>query len=165
MSSVPLNPAPASLLVQKAVVVSASQAHAFETFTQRMGRWWPLQSHHIGASDPQIAVIEPRVGGRWYERAADGAECDWGKVLVWDPPHRLVLTWSIGSDWKYDAKLHTEVEVRFVAETKERTRVELEHRRLGQYGANAPMMKSIFESERGWHGILQRYAEAVQGSR
>lgn len=161
MSTSSLAQAPISVLVQKSIVVNAQQSHAFEVFTQHMHRWWPLQSHHIGASDPQAAVVEPRVGGRWYERAADGSECDWGKVLVWEPPLRLVLAWSIGSDWKYDAKLQSEVDIRFVAEAQNRTRIELEHRKLDQYGANAQMMKSIFESEGGWQGILQRYAEAA----
>lgn len=163
MNSVPVSQTSSSLLVQKAVVVNAPQARAFDAFTQRIDRWWPLQSHHIGAVEPKAAIIEPRAGGRWYERAADGTECDWGKVLLWEPPHRLVLSWSIGSDWKYDAKLHTEVEVRFVAEAADRTRVELEHRKLEQFGADAQKMRAIFESEGGWQGILQRYVALAGG--
>src|SRR5262245_46311636 len=102
----------ATLLVRKTVTVNSPPKRAFEVFTQKIAAWWQLESHHIGAATPSVAVIEPRVGGRWYERGTDGSECDWGSVLVWEPPHRLVLAWSIGSDWKYNARLQTEVDVR-----------------------------------------------------
>jgi len=80
------------------------------------------------------AVIEPFVGGRWYERGEDGSTCDWGQVLSWEPPSRLVLSWDISADWKPDANLKTEIELRFIAEGKDATRVELEHRHLDRYG-------------------------------
>lgn len=74
--------------------VNLPVSHAFEFFTGFMNRWWPNE-YHIGQADMVDTVLEPRVGGRWYERGADGSECDWGRVLVWEPPHRLVLTWQI----------------------------------------------------------------------
>lgn len=147
--------------VRKSVVVNASQAHAFAVFVEHHGTWWPLQTHHIGAQPPATAIIEPRVGGRWFERASDGSECDWGRVLVWEPPHRIVLSWDIGADWKYNPKLGTEVEVRFASESPGTTRVELEHRRLERYGAQAETMQATFDSERGWAGILRGFAQAA----
>jgi uncharacterized protein YndB with AHSA1/START domain len=140
--------------VRKQIVVDASQARAFRVFTEEHGAWWPLATHHIGASPPETAVIEPRVGGRWFERAADGTECPWGKVLVWDPPGRIVLAWQTGADWKHDPDLITEVEVRFVALGPAQTRVELEHRHLDRFGEAAANMRAAFDSDGGWNGML-----------
>jgi uncharacterized protein YndB with AHSA1/START domain len=97
-----VTPAP----VRRSVRVAAPQERAFKVFTAGVGRWWP-RSHHIGASDLDTVVIEPKAGGRWYERGVDGAECEHGKVLVWEPPARLVLAWQISTDWKYDHDLIT----------------------------------------------------------
>jgi uncharacterized protein YndB with AHSA1/START domain len=144
--------------VRKTVVVNVPQANAFAVFTGRLGDWWPLLSHHIGAQPPQTAILEPRPGGRWFERASDGSECDWGRVLVWEPPHRIVLSWEVSADWKHDPNLKTEVEVRFVAEGENRTRVELEHRGLDVYGARRDEMRGIFDSDRGWKGLLDAFA-------
>lgn len=145
--------------VRKEIVLETSQTHAFRVFTQDLGAWWPLASHHIGAQPAETAIIEPRAGGRWYERAGDGSECEWGKVLVWDPPGRLVLQWQINADWKHDPELHTEVEVRFVALSPTRTRVELEHRYLERMGPAAPTMRDAIDSPGGWGGILRLFAE------
>jgi uncharacterized protein YndB with AHSA1/START domain len=152
--------------VRKTVVVNVPQANAFAVFTERHGEWWPLQNYHIGAQPPQTAILEPRPGGRWFERASDGSECDWGRVLVWEPPHRIVLSWEISADWKHDPNLKTEVEVRFIAEGTNRTRVELEHRGLDVYGARRDEMRGIFDSDRGWKGLLDAFAAcASEGSR
>ena len=151
-----------NLLVKKSIHVAASPARAFEVFTKQMTSWWPLVSHKIGKVDAKEAVVEPRVGGRWFERGVDGSECDWGKVLAWDPPSRLVLAWQISADWQFDAKLDTQVEVRFVADGAG-TRVELEHRLLENYGARAPEMKGIFDSAGGWTGLLGAFAKAAAG--
>ncbi len=150
-----------ALVVQKTLLLNVPQKRAFEVFTEQHGSWWPLTTHHIGASPAQTAIIEPRVGGRWFERAANGVETDWGRVLVWEPPQRIVLSWDIGTDWKYDAKLGTEVEVRFVPEGPETTRVELEHRHLERYGAQAKTMQTVFSSENGWPGILRSFTGAA----
>ena len=143
------------LFVRKEITVEASQARAFDVFTREHGAWWPLATHHIGSAAAETAIIEPHTGGRWFERAADGSECDWGRVLVWDPPGRLVLAWEISADWKHDESINTEVEVRFVSLGPARTRVELEHRRLDRYGAAAEQMRGIFDSENGWTNILR----------
>src|SRR5579864_2317480 len=144
--------------VRKEITVEASQARAFRVFTEEHGAWWPLATHHIAQKPAATAVIEPRAGGRWFERAADGSECLWGKVLVWDPPGRLVLSWEIGADWKHDDALSTEVEIRFVALGPAQTRVELEHRQLERFGDAAEQMRTAFDSEGGWNGILRTYA-------
>ena len=146
------------LLVSKEITVETSQSRAFDVFTREHGAWWPLATHHIGSAPAETAVIEPHVGGRWFERAADGSECDWGRVLVWDPPARLVLAWDISADWKHDETIDTEVEVRFVSLGPALTRVELEHRRLERFGAAAEQMRGAFDSEGGWAGILRSFA-------
>jgi uncharacterized protein YndB with AHSA1/START domain len=142
------------VLVRKRIVVNAPQAHVFDFFTAQQNLWWP-RAHHIGARDQFTAVLEPRVGGRWFERGDDGSECHWGRVLAWDPPRRLLLTWDIGADWKPDPTLATEVEVNFIAEDSERTRVELEHRKLDRYGDKAEMMRALFDSPDAWAATLQ----------
>src|SRR6476659_9579492 len=113
--------------VRHSITVNTSQENAFATFTSGHDRWWPRE-FHIGGAELEEAVIEGREGGRWYERDVDGTQCDWGKVLVWDPISRLVLAWQITGEWAYDADLLTEVEVRFIPDGPDHTRFELEHR-------------------------------------
>ena len=152
--------------VRKVVSVQAPPPVAWRVFTEEIGRWWPLATHKIGTAKAADAVIEPRVGGRWYERGDDGSTCDWGRVLAWEPPTRLVLAWQISADWKYAPCLRTEVEVRFIAEGKNATRVELEHRHLELYGERRDQMRGTFDSEMGWKGLLDAFAaraSAAQG--
>ena len=156
--SLKIAPAP----VRKTLQVKASQTRAFEVFTAGFGRWWPA-SHSVSKSPQKAAIIEPKLGGRWYERGEDGSTCDWGSVLVWEPPSRLVLSWDITADWQYDPALKTEVEVRFVAEGKG-TRVELEHRRLDRFGARRDEMRRIFETEGDWGRLLALFARVAEGS-
>ena len=139
------------------VTVEAGQAHAFEVFTTGFDRWWN-RDHHIGEADLDEAVMEPRAGGRWYERGVDGSECDWGRVLAFEPPERVLLCWQLTAEFKYDPDFETEVEVRFIAESPTRTRVELEHRNLDRYGVDAEKMKATFGSEGGWTGLLALFA-------
>ena len=106
-------------------------------------------------------MLEPRQGGRWYEIGVDGTECDWGRVLQWEPPSRLVLAWQIGGTWQFDPTLVTEVEVRFVPETPNRTRVELEHRDLERFGDAQEPIRAAFESPGGWQGLLDAFAQAT----
>jgi uncharacterized protein YndB with AHSA1/START domain len=146
-----------SVMVKKSIDVTSSPATAFQVFTEKMTDWWPLGTHHIGKFTATKAVMEPRVGGRWYEVGDAGQECDWGKVLVWEPPSRLVLSWEITCDWKHDAALHTEVEVRFT-KTPKGTRVDLEHRMLERYGDKAEEMRGIFDSKGGWNSLLELFA-------
>ena len=149
----------AGLAVRQSIVVDASPERAFSVFTEGMTSWWPIDSHSIGDRPMAEAVIEPRSGGRWYERADDGSECDWGRVLAWDPPGRVVLAWQISADWKADPGIHTEIEVRFTPDGDGRTRVDLEHRGLESFGERAEEMRGIFGSDGGWNGLLRRFAE------
>jgi uncharacterized protein YndB with AHSA1/START domain len=148
--------------LRKVVSVKAPPEVAWRVFTEKMASWWPLATHKIGQASAVDAVIEPHVGGRWYERGEDGSTCDWGCVLAWEPPARLVLSWEISADWQHDPNLKTEVEVRFVPEGLGGTRVELEHRRLGAYGARRDEMRGIFDSEGGWSGLLASFAGAAE---
>jgi hypothetical protein len=122
-----------------------------------MGSWWPLAHYKIGQAAAVDAVIEPQVGGRWYERGEDGSTCDWGSVLAWDPPFRLVLSYDITADWRYDPELKTEIEARFIAEGPDATRVEFEHRRLDRYGARRAEMREIFDKTGDWGRLLQAF--------
>ena len=149
------------LAIRKTITVQATQERAFGVFTEGLATWWPLDGYYIGGQQPQTAVIEPRAGGRWYEQAADGTKCDWGRVLVWEPPARLVLSWQISADWKADPSIETEVDVRFVAEGPTTTRVDLEHRGLDGYGDQAAQMHGIFDSDSGWTSLLSRFAVAA----
>ena len=101
--------------VRKSIRVSASQDHAFDVFTSGLGRWWPRKAS-IGNSPLKMAVMEPRLGGRWYELGEDGSQTDVGKVLVWEPPRRFIISWDINSNWKPDTTVGSEVEVRFIAD-------------------------------------------------
>lgn len=146
--------------VRRAVTVAAPAERAFAVFTERFDAWWP-RDFQIGEQPPEAFVLEPHVGGRWYERAADGAECEWGEVLVWEPPARLVLAWRIGADWRYHPDLLTEIEVRFTGSGDGRTRVELEHRLLDGYGGDAARMSGTFGSDGGWSRVLAGYVAAT----
>lgn len=153
MSTKKITPAP----VRKAIRVNAPQARAFEVFTARFGNWWP-KSHHIGTVEMKDAIIEPRHGGRWYERGLDGSECQWGEVLVWQPPEKLVLSWHLNGQFKLDDSVESEVEVRFIADGPTATRVELEHRITA---IDAETIRSAVDSPNGWSGLLAHYADAV----
>ncbi|HVO07069.1 MAG TPA: SRPBCC family protein [Burkholderiaceae bacterium] len=156
----PENPA-AGPIVRKSVVVTAPLAVAFEVFTAQIDTWWPMASHHIGEADCAAVVIEPRAGGRWYERGVDGVECVWGEVLVWEAPRRLVLLWQLSARFRFDPTIRTEVDVRFVAIDAHTTRVELEHRGLDAYGPDAMAMVDAFGSPNGWNGMLEHYAQVA----
>jgi uncharacterized protein YndB with AHSA1/START domain len=146
--------------VRKTLRVRVPVARAFEVFTLGIGRWWP-KTHHVSKAALDQPVIEPRAGGRWYERDVEGKECEIGKVLVWEPPTRLVLAWQLSPEFKYDATLVTEVEVNFIAEGADATRVELEHRRLDAYGERAQAMRDRIDAPNGWGAILALYAESA----
>lgn len=153
----------AAVPIHKTIVVAVSAERAFQAFTEEMSTWWPLATHHIGKADAKTVVIEPFEGGRWFERGVDGSECEWGRVRTWDPPKRLVLSWEISGDWRHDPSIQTEIEVRFSPEGAS-TRVDLEHRLLHYYGDKADQMRGIFESEKGWMGLLEAFAVRAVGS-
>ena len=146
--------------VIRSVHVAATPARAFEVFSTGIGRWWIPTHSILPSKSPQASVtIEPRVGGRWYERGEDGSECDWGHVLAWEPPRRLVLAWQLDAQWEFDPALVTEVEVRFEPAPGGGTDVTLEHRCLERYGAGAEAARSGLASEGGWSGLLERYRQ------
>src|ERR1700694_791183 len=146
--------------VSKSIRVNATAAHAFEFFTAGLSRWWPID-HGIGKTPRKAAVMEAQRGGRWYELAEDGTQTTVGKIIVWEPPRRFVMTWDINSQWKPDSTINSEVEVRFIAEGANATRVELEHRKFEQMGAEAgESMRN--DVERGWPGMLERFKQHVE---
>jgi uncharacterized protein YndB with AHSA1/START domain len=159
MSRLEIRPAP----VNRSVVVKAEVERSFAAFTGRMGRWWP-RTHSIGAAPLADVVVEPRVGGRWYERSTDGAECEWGKVLAWEPPGRLILAWQLDANWKYDPALVLEVEITFTALQGGMTRVDLEHRNLERYGDKAAAVRDMIGSDRGWLGILKSFVADAEAA-
>jgi uncharacterized protein YndB with AHSA1/START domain len=148
--------------IRREVVVDVGPARAFELFTRDMTAWWPAR-HHIGSAPIEEILIEPRTGGRWYTRHQDGTETDNGTVAVWNPPGRLVITWQIGSDWKFHTDLVTIVDIRFEPLGDDRTRVKLEHRDLEAFGADAAKMKDVFSEPDAWTGTLAAYAAAAAG--
>ena len=146
--------------VRTEVVVEAPADRAFRVFTEKMETWWPA-SHHIGKSELKSIVLERRANGRWAEIGVDGAECNWGRVLVWDPPKRLVLAWQLTSTWQFDEAFVTEVEVSFTPMGAGKTRVELEHRNLERFGMDEEAIRKSVGSDGGWPMILRRYADAA----
>jgi uncharacterized protein YndB with AHSA1/START domain len=160
-----MSPAPHStespgISVERSIVVNVPQARAFDVFVD-MTSWWPLATHTIGEAPARASIIEPRAGGRWYDIDRNGAESTIGEVVTYEPPERLVLTWSISPDWTYDPALRTEVELRFIPESATRTRVELVHRGLEAYGERAEELRAMYSGDNAWTQILQLYAAAA----
>jgi uncharacterized protein YndB with AHSA1/START domain len=152
----------ASTSVQASIVVDAPIDRAFSVFTEDMGSWWNAD-HHILEGALAEMVFEPRVGGHVYDRGVDGSECRWARVLAYEPPRRFVISWDINLQWKLetDPEKTSEVEVRFIAEDAQRTRVELEHRNLDRHGDGWEQMRAAIGSPGGWSGGLHDYARAV----
>lgn len=148
--------------VRQSVTVDAPIERAFTVFTENIDSWWP-RDYKIGATDMKTAVLETRPGGRWYEQDVDGSECSWGQVLAWEPPHRVVLSWQISTQWQYEPDLarSSEVEVRFTAESATRTRVDVEHRGIDRHGPGSDQMHSAVSGEGGWPMILANYTRSV----
>lgn len=146
--------------VRRTITVAASQQRAFEVFTAQFGSWWP-KDYHIGEAEMADFVVEPKVGGRWYEVGVDGKECDTGQVTAFEPPGRLALAWHLDENWQYDPDpaRASEVEVRFIAEGPTHTRVELEHRGFERHGAGADAVHGVVSSPRGWSYCLELFAQ------
>ncbi len=147
--------------VRRSVTVEASREHAFAVFTDGFGSWWP-KTHHIGQTEPETVIVEPRAGGRCYEVGEGGVECDWGRVRAYEPPERFVLAWELNHEWKHDPSAATEVEVLFVEEGPGTTRVELEHRGFEVLGEHADEVRESVGSEGGWTLVLEGYARAAR---
>jgi uncharacterized protein YndB with AHSA1/START domain len=148
--------------VRKTINVNTSVERAFHVFTEGMDSWWP-RSHNISQSPMEKAIIESKAGGRCYQRSVDGSECDWGRILVWEPPRRFVLAWHLNGEWQYepDAAKASEVEVSFTREPDGSTRVDLEHRHFDRHGAGGAAIRAGVDSPEGWGGLLQMYKEAA----
>jgi|AraplaMF_Col_mMF_1032025.scaffolds.fasta_scaffold00123_16 uncharacterized protein YndB with AHSA1/START domain len=145
--------------VRKSIRVNTRQARAFEVFTEGLGRWWPRHGNNRPAPIKTV-ILEPRVGGRWYEVYEDGSEQTVGAILTWEPPHRFVMSWEYTCVWKIESDVGSEVEVLFIPEGAEATRIELEHRlfeRLGLEGGT----KTRESVNGGWPAMLELFkAEA-----
>ena len=154
-----------ALTVRKSLTVEAPIAHAFQVFTTGFDSWWP-RSHSISQSPMEKALIETFVGGRCYQRSIDGSECDWGRVIVWEPPHRFVLAWQLNADWQYDPDLTkaSEVEVRFTPEAGGGTRVDLEHRYLERHGVRGIDIRTGVDSPGGWGSLLEMFRDVAERS-
>lgn len=150
--------------VRTETVVKAPIDRAFHVFTEEMGSWWN-PDHHILQSEFRKTVFELREGGRIYDVGVDGSECCWARVLAIEPPHRLVFSWDISPRWEIepDHDKASEVEVRFVAEGEDTTRVELEHRNLDRHGEGWEGERGAVGSPGGWPDGLRRFAEYVEG--
>ena len=152
-----------TLSVQRSIVVDAPQGLCFETFCD-MTSWWPLATHTIGEKPARAQILEKHTGGRWYDVDMNGKETDIGRVLAYEPPSRLLLSWTISCIFTIDPSTTTEVEVRFVAESPKRTRIELEHRGFEIFGDGADEAVKLYESDGAWTFVLDYY-EKYMGSR
>jgi uncharacterized protein YndB with AHSA1/START domain len=146
--------------VRRSVTVKASVEKAFAVFTESFTTWWPAD-YQINPNGYEASFIEPRVGGRWYERAADGSEADWGTVLEWDPPHRVKLTWQLDGTYQYDPDPEhaSVVEVTFTDEGGGQTRVDLVHSRFEGLAGAASVAETVGGAN-GWKTILSRFEAA-----
>ena len=149
-------------MVRSEVVVDAAQDRAFKLFTEQFDKIKPREHNMLGV-DIAESVFEPRAGGRIYDRGIDGSECQWARVLTYEPPERIVFTWDISPHWQLETDLSraSEVEIRFIAESEERTRVALEHRHLDRHGDGWEGLRAGVEGDGGWPLYLARYAEQV----
>jgi uncharacterized protein YndB with AHSA1/START domain len=148
--------------VRKQVFVKAPIAHAFEVFTSGLSRWWPT-THGVGKKPISKVMMEPRLGGRWLEIAEDGTETPVATLILWEPPHRLVMVWQINAQWKPDVAMKSEVDVRFTADGPNATLVELLHHKFETMGAEsgASMRNDV---DRGWPGLIERYVQEAERS-
>ena len=154
----------AATTVSLSIVVDAPVERAFRVFTEDFDRIKPRE-HNLLAVDIAETVLEPRAGGRIFDRGVDGSECQWARVLAIERPTRIVFSWDISPQWQIESDLDktSEVEVRFIAETEQRTRVELEHRNLDRHGPGWESAREGVAADQGWPTYLQRYAALVAG--
>ena len=153
-----IKPAP----IRKEFEVKAPIAHAFEAFFANMHAWSPT-SHTLSGGARRDLFVEPRAGGRWYELDKDGAECDWGRVVAWNPPRGALLLWQINSRFQYDPAVETEIEVTFSEAGEGRTRVVFEHRKLELLGGDTLATREMLDGDDGWSGALDNYISYAEG--
>jgi uncharacterized protein YndB with AHSA1/START domain len=148
--------------VRQAIVVEAPVDRAFRVFTEQMDKIKPREHNMLGV-DIAETVFEPRAGGRIYDRGTDGSECEWASVLAYEPPDRVVFSWNVSPYWQVetDADKRSEVEVRFISEGPERTRVELEHRHFDRHGDGWEGLRDGVAAPDGWPLYLQRYVDLL----
>jgi len=151
--------------IRKTLRVKASQEKAFDTFVGGMGDWWIKGHSLLKETAQQYVVIEPRTGGRWYEVGEDKSEMEWGRVLGWERPDRVLLAWQLNAEWSYDPAFETTVEVRFTPDG-DHTIVDFEHRDLERFGERAGEIRGGYESgmDGGWGQLLAGYQAAVEGA-
>jgi uncharacterized protein YndB with AHSA1/START domain len=151
-----------STAIQTSIVVEAPLEQAFRVFTEDFDKVKP-RDHNLLEVEIAETVFEPREGGRVFDRGVDGSECQWARVLSFDPPNRLVFSWDIAPTWQIETDLErtSEVEVRFSSEGADRTLVELEHRNLDRHGEGWEGEREAVEGEGGWPLYLQRLADLV----
>jgi uncharacterized protein YndB with AHSA1/START domain len=150
--------------VHKSIVVNAPVERAFTVFTDQIASWWPPDHHIIDAPLAEM-VFEPREGGRIYDVGTDGSQCQWARVLAYEPPTRVVFSWDINLQWQIetDHERTSEIEIRFTPDGDDRTRVDLEHRNLDRHGDGWEQMAGAVGSPGGWGAGLQRFAAAAAG--
>ena len=157
-----MTPSAEATSIRHQVTVDAPIERAFAVFTEDFGSFKPRE-HNMLAVDIAETVFEPRVGGRLFDRGVDGSECHWARVLAFEPPTRFVISWNLNPQWQVetDPGKASEVEVRFIPETPERTRIELEHRHLDRHGDGWEGIRDSVGSEGGWPGCLRRFAQRL----
>jgi uncharacterized protein YndB with AHSA1/START domain len=149
--------------IRKSITVKASPERAFEVFTEGIDSWWPRE-HHIGSAKLKRSVVEARKGGRLYTEQTDGTEADWGQVLVWEPPKRVVWAWQITPQWKFEPDLAkaSEVEITFTPEPGGHTRVDLNHHHWERHGEGVESMRNGVAGDGGWGGMLRLFAAEAE---
>jgi uncharacterized protein YndB with AHSA1/START domain len=157
-----MTPRAAATSVRHEIVVEAPIARAFSVFTEDFGSFKPPE-HNMLSVDIAETVFEPRAGGHVFDRGTDGSECRWARVLAYEPPDRVVISWDISPQWQIETDFEktSEVEVRFIAEAPERTRVELEHRNLERHGDGWEAIREGVDGAAGWPLYLRRFAEVA----
>jgi uncharacterized protein YndB with AHSA1/START domain len=156
----------AETTVRTSIVVEAPIERAFKAFTEDFGSFKPAE-HNLLQVEIAETVFEPRVGGYLYDRGVDGSECRWARVLAYEPPHRVLLSWNISPHWQLETEPDrtSEWEARFIAETAGRTRVELEHRNLDRHGPGWDGLREGVAGDEGWPLYLHRYAAGLHAQR
>jgi uncharacterized protein YndB with AHSA1/START domain len=154
----------AATTVRHSIVVNAPIEQAFKVFTEDFGQFKPPEHNLLGVEIADT-IFDARVGGHVYDLGVDGSECRWARILAYEPPHRVVISWDISPYWQIetDPDKTSEVEVRFIAESPQRTKVELEHRNLDRHGEGWEGVREGVNGDQGWPLYLQRYAELFVG--